>query len=317
MDNGGANATMMEVARIAAHKRHRWKRGLRVVFWSGHSQGRYSSSAWYADAHWEDLERRALVHVNVDSTGGKGNTEIDTGSAAELRALARKSIGREVAGPYKLRRVGRAGDKSFWGIGIPAMYGNMSAQPTAPGGRQGAHGTGYWWHTAHDRLDKMDADILIRDSRIYLHTIWRLLTDEVLPLDFAEHARSLRDELEAIRKLVGGCFDLSLLIDRASTLEARCTALEGLRSQPEKLNATLKALCRVLVPVDYTEGDRFRPDPALPQQTYPSLQPLRRLAGLPAGSDAARFLEVDMVRARARTGFALAQAIAIADAALA
>ena len=36
-----------------------WRRGLRVVFWSGHSQGRYSGSTWYADTHWEELERRA------------------------------------------------------------------------------------------------------------------------------------------------------------------------------------------------------------------------------------------------------------------
>jgi hypothetical protein len=316
MDNGGANATMMEVARLCATRRHRWKRGLRLAFWSGHSQGRYSSSAWYADAHWEELERRALVHVNVDSTGGLGNTAIDTGSAQELLALARDSIGREVAGGGNIRRVGRAGDESFWGIGIPAMYGNMSAQP-AKDGRQGAHGTGWWWHTAHDRLDKMDAGILVRDTRIYLHSIWRLLTDEVLPLDFGQHARALRGELESMQAALGGRFDLSALIARAAALEDRCTALEVLRDDPEALNAVLVALSRVLVPMDYTEGDRFRPDPATPQASYPALQPLRRLATLPPGSDAARFLEVDMVRARNRIGFALAQAIAIVDAALA
>jgi hypothetical protein len=316
MDNGGANATMMEVARLCATRRHQWNRGLRLAFWSGHSQGRYSSSAWYADAKWEELEKRALVHVNVDSTGGSGNTQIDTGSAAELRALARESIEREVSEPYKLHRVGRAGDESFWGIGVPAMYGNMSAQPAKEGGTQGAHGTGWWWHTAHDRLDKMDAEILVRDTRIYLHSIWRLLTDDVLPLDFAEHARALRGELTALQDVLDDRFDLSLLIARATTLEARCAALGSLRGDPARLNATLKALCRVLVPLDHTEGDRFTPDPALPQRTYPSLQPLRRLAALPRGSDAARFLEVDMVRARARVGFALAQAIATTDSAL-
>jgi len=314
MDNGGANATMMEVARLCALKRGRWKRGLRLAFWSGHSQGRYSSSASYADANWEELEKRALVHVNVDSTGGLGNTMIDTGSAPELRALARESIEREVRDSYKLRRVGRAGDESFWGIGVPAMYGNLSAQPPQDGGTQGAHGTGWWWHTAHDRLDKMDGDILVRDTRIYLHSIWRLLTDDVLPLDFSEHARSLKAELTSMQEALGDRFDLSLLIERAATLEARCEALRG---EPARLNAVLTALCRILVPVESTEGDRFLPDPALPQQTYPSLQPLRRLATLPRGSEAARFLEVDMVRARARVAFALAQAIAIADAALA
>ncbi len=49
MDNGTANATMLEAARILAEHHAHWQRGLRVCFWSGHSHGRYSGSAWYVD----------------------------------------------------------------------------------------------------------------------------------------------------------------------------------------------------------------------------------------------------------------------------
>ncbi|MGH7153174.1 MAG: M28 family peptidase, partial [Acetobacteraceae bacterium] len=35
MDNGGANATMLEVARLCASRRDAWRRGLRLCFWSG------------------------------------------------------------------------------------------------------------------------------------------------------------------------------------------------------------------------------------------------------------------------------------------
>ena len=49
--------------------------------------------AWYAEQNWEELERRAVAHVNVDSTGGKGNTVVaDTTAAAELRGVAREAI---------------------------------------------------------------------------------------------------------------------------------------------------------------------------------------------------------------------------------
>src|ERR1700733_14308941 len=41
MDNGGANATMLETARLMARDRGTWRRGLRLCFWSGHSHGRY------------------------------------------------------------------------------------------------------------------------------------------------------------------------------------------------------------------------------------------------------------------------------------
>ena len=223
MDNGGANATMMEVARLCALRRADWKRGLRVVFWSGHSHGRYSSSAWYAETHWEELERRALVHVNVDSTGGKGNTIVaDTTASAELRAVAREAIS-EQGGPavhqppHGPRR-------------RPVVLGHRRAvdlrqHERAAGDRRGrtprprcsaaatasAHGTGWWWHTPFDTLDKMDEQILVRDTRIYLQVVWRLLTDAVLPFDYAEHAAYLADELRSLQSAAGDRFDLSPL----------------------------------------------------------------------------------------------------------
>ena len=49
-DNGTANAVLLEVARILATRRGGLRRGVRFGWWSGHSQGRYAGSAWYADA---------------------------------------------------------------------------------------------------------------------------------------------------------------------------------------------------------------------------------------------------------------------------
>ncbi len=93
MDNGAANATMLETARLCAQKRDAWKRGLRICFWSGHSHGRYSSSAWYVDENWDDLERRCVAHVNVDSTGGVGATVLeDAAAVSELTPLAGEAI---------------------------------------------------------------------------------------------------------------------------------------------------------------------------------------------------------------------------------
>lgn len=61
MDNGGANATMLEAARLLAERHHEWQRGLRICFWSGHSHGRYSGSAWYADEYWDELDKRCIA----------------------------------------------------------------------------------------------------------------------------------------------------------------------------------------------------------------------------------------------------------------
>ena len=318
MDNGGANATMLEVARICAMHRDAWKRGLRIAVWSGHSQGRYSSSAWYADAKWEELERRCIAHVNVDSTGGRGNTEIaDTTAASELTGLARDALLTHAGQHFAGRRVGRAGDESFWGIGIPAMFGNMGTQPPEAGpGNRLAFGTGWWWHTPADTLDKIDEAILVRDTRIFLHAVWRLLAEPVPPLDYATHADALLKELAALPQ--SGGIDTEILVartkavrDKAVALSARATTATP--TQIASINRALIAVSRALVPVDYTTGDRFRPDPATPQPPWPSLDAMRLLGSLDPVSDTGKVATVSAMRARNRIAHALAQAITALD----
>src|SRR5438270_717878 len=83
MDNGTANATMLEVARLLAARRDALRRGIRFAFWSGHSHGRYAGSAWYADHAWRDLHQRCVAHLNVDSTGARGATDYSVLHATE------------------------------------------------------------------------------------------------------------------------------------------------------------------------------------------------------------------------------------------
>lgn len=324
MDNGGANATMLEVARLAAGRRREWRRGLRVAFWSGHSQGRYSGSTWYADAHWEELAGRLVAHVNVDSTGGRGNTVVsDTTAAHELHGLAREALSAQAGQEFSGRRMQRAGDQSFWGMGVPAIFGNMSEQPAGSepnamaavfgGENRKGNGTGWWWHNPADTLDKMDEEILVRDTRIYLHAVWRLLTDPVLPLDYAEWARYATREFTRLQESAGTQVDLSPLVERAKRLERRARALNQAAGKATgegvaRINESLREVSRWLVPIDYTEGDPFEHDPALGQPAFPSLAPAAGLARLDAGDPRAGFLRTQTIRARNRVAHALAGA---------
>jgi N-acetylated-alpha-linked acidic dipeptidase len=319
MDNGGANATMLEVARILAERRADWRRGLRLCFWSGHSHGRYSGSTWYADNRWLELDARCAAHVNVDSTGARGNTVLaDVPSSSELQGLARAAVRAEGGQDIDGLRMGRAGDQSFWGIGVPSMYMGMGEQPVADaidltasvfgGGTRKGAGFGWWWHTPDDTLDKMDADLLVRDTRIYVHTISRLLTDRILPLDYAAHAGFLLGQLATLQAALGARLDLSPLVQRARAVQASAEVVAA--ADPRRADAALMAASRALVPMDYTQGDRFDHDPALGLSPVPVLDPIRQLAALPAGSEAAAFAEVAAVRARNRLAHALDQAAA-------
>ncbi len=301
MDNGAANATMLEVARLMAPQREKWRRGLRLCFWSGHSHGRYSGSTWYADQHWDELERRCAVHVNVDSTGGIGAVVLEHAAAApELLALAGEAIGEQTGAKYVGKRMSRSSDQSFWGIGIPAMFGALSEQPPAPVKMRNA--LGWWWHTPQDTLDKIDPANLVRDTKVYVHTLWRLLTDPVLPLDFVTHARGLLEELGRIGAPLDGRFPVDGLVAAAEAL--RDAAAAGGHDDAALMHAS-----RALAPMYYTSGDRFVHDPALPLQAWPVLQPLRELAKTERGSDAAHALTVSATRGRNRMLHALREAI--------
>lgn len=323
MDNGGANATMLEVARLFAPKRGAWRRGLRLCFWSGHSHGRYSGSAWYADTHWDELARRCVAHVNVDSTGARGNTVLeDALSSAELCGLAADAIREQGGQELDGRRMSRAGDQSFWGIGVPSMFMSLGEQPAgsadsimgavmgAKATRKGA-GLGWWWHTPDDTLDKMDPDLLVRDTRVYVHAIWRLLTERVLPLDYAASAAALETQLTELASQLDDRFDLAALTARAARLREQAAAIRLAASQmhddvaAERINRALIAVSRAIVPMDYTSGDRFEHDPALPQSAYPVLDPVRQFATSRAGSDQARFLTIGARRACNRLAYAL------------
>ena len=311
MDNGSANVTMLEVARLCATRRHDWRRGLRLCFWSGHSQGRYSGSAWYADTRWEELERRCAVHVNVDSTGGAGASILgEAGSSSELAALAADAIAVQAGQRHQGKRLGRAGDESFWGIGVPSLFMSLSHQP--PGPVKMRNPLGWWWHTPDDLIDKIDPENLARDTRVYVHAIGRLLTDAVLPLDYAAHTEALLQELRRLEAVKAHGILLDPLLSSAEALREEAAALVARAGHvgPDAAgyDAALIRVSRALVPLDYTTGDRFAHDPALPQPAWPALEPLRRLAEVAPGTDEARLLAVAVRRARNRVAHALGQA---------
>lgn len=319
MDNGGANATMLEVARNCARYRDQWRRGLRLCFWSGHSHGRYSGSTWYADRHWDELEQRCALHVNIDSTGGRGATIVsNTGAAPELRQFASDIIFAETGQTFAGRRVGRQGDQSFWGIGVPTMFGSLSHLPR-PEGHEGHHfHLGWWWHTPGDTLDNIDPAILVRDTRVYLRTIWRLLTDAVLPFNYVAHLDDLGNELAAMETRLAQDCPVSALMEEVAHLRKAIEAMDPKGRESEqvdanRLNKTFMAVARALVPVESTSGDRFGHDYALNQPAWPTLQPLRELARTTPDTDAARFAAVSAVRARNRMMHALREAKAACE----
>jgi hypothetical protein len=175
------------------------------------------------------------------------------------------------------------------------MFGALSYQPA--GDLRMRNDLGWWWHTPEDLLDKIDEANLVRDTRVFVRTLWALLTDPVLPLDYPAHAAGLLEELGRLEQALAGRLDIA-------PLRARAAALRDVVGVTD--DKALMAASRALVPLDYTTGDRFSHDPALPQAPWPVLDPIRALAR--ADAVMVPFSRVDAIRARNRVLHALDQA---------
>ena len=295
MDNGSANAAMLEVARVLAPDRAKFRRSLRLAFWSGHSHGRYSSSAWYADTNWSELADRCVCHVNVDSLGSLDADSFATNSMPETAPVGIWAVRDAANAILDAKRVGRNSDQSFLGAGVPSLLGSVSHQ---------ADGSlGWWWHTPHDTLDKVDPVRLVRDTKIFVLAISGLLEDPVLPLDYGAAARDLRQSLEELQQAAPD-FDLAPAPAAAARLEALCDRLNRVAvdvkggAAARQINACLRQLGRTLIPATYTSTGPYGHDPALETPFLPRLAAVRRLAALPVDGDESKFLRVDLVRGR-------------------
>ncbi len=326
IDNAAANATTLEVMRLFAAHREQLRRGFRVVLWSGHSHGRYAGSTWYADNFWEELYDQCVAYVNVDSTGATLATLYEEILAMpETAALARGVITDLTGQQTDVNRVGRAGDQSFWGIGIPSVFMSLSRVPIASApelsramgaltGRKKS-GQAWFWHTEHDTLDKIDLNVLHMDTQIYLAAILRLTNNPVLPFDYMATVDELLGALQGYQARGGDVVDLSPVLERAHALRSELALLNqrievGIEETQREMiiNKCLVDLGRILVPINYTEVGPFDHDLALHAPALPMLHGMNRLAHLDPKSDSHRFLRTQLVRRRNHVAFALRQA---------
>ncbi len=334
-DNATGDVCLMEMARVLHKHRKKLRRGVRFAWWPGHSHGRYAGSTWYADAAFDDLRARALGYLNIDSPGVRDTAIFDCRyNMAEVEELMNRTVPEVTGQSPNIRRPFKAGDQSFWGIGLPSL-GAFRMLPLNHPERAtvGGSGAGWWWHTPADTLDKADATILAADTGLYLTITARLVIPQVLPMNFVPAAQDFITLLSELDAAGGGRLPLGDLIEAAKRLRVRSAALEESRrglaegttrragkkaaARVARLNRGLMALSRILNPALYTVEGPYDHDPALQAPMLPALQSVRRLAGLDPDSDAYGFLRARLVRERNRVSDALTTATEHVDTLLA
>lgn len=325
-DNGTGNAACLELARVLEQLRRKGelKRSVRITWWTGHSTGRYAGSTWYCDQFWSELNRNCVGYIDIDSPGTVGATVYDEVCAmADTHHIAADVIGAVTGQTPGCERPLRAGDYSFHGPGVPAMYMLLGSIPKEQRYSVGGCGMNWWWHTEYDTLETADRDVLLQDCKIYLATILRIANSEVLPYRFAPVAAELTGAASLYQGNVGSHFDLSGVLawlQRLSEVGAQLDgALQGATvcaQTAKQLNRSIMRAQRLLIPINYTEAGQFDHDPAVFQPVLPSLAEARKLVRLDPAGDQYGFLQTKLVRSRNKVIAGLTEAVELLEQAL-
>ena len=148
------------------------------------------------------------------------------------------------------------------------------------------------WHTPDDLMPVADLEILRRDLAVYLTTIIRIVNAPLHPFDYAAAVDEIHAAIAQYQKAGAGEVDFgpdSPGLDGASR-RYRSVARDGGGSpgrrgnteERRELNAVLRQVARLLVPLNYARGERFDHDPALKFGAVPRLEAAASLPSLPA-----------------------------------
>ena len=296
-DNATGNVACLELARVLQQHQAKLRRGVRIAWWVGHSTGRYSGSTWYADHHWAELNDHCVAYINIDSPGSLGATDYSAVSAVpETAAVVTEAVEAVTGQTPEIERPMRAGDQSFWGVGIPSLFMLLSNRPEGQRAAVGGCGMGWWWHAEEDTLDKAEKSVLIKDTQVYAYALARLLQDEILPLDVDAQVAEIKDFIRDLDDVAGEHLDLSGVVNALDDLGKNFSAVA--RLEPTNANRVICEVTHHLTVVSFTSGNRFDHDPAIPIPPVPALDPVKRLSKLDPDSDAYGFLKTRLIRSR-------------------
>jgi len=323
-DNAAGNALMLETARVFAKYRKSLGRGVRFAWWSGHEQGTFAGSTWYADSFWDDIRDNAIAYLTLDGLGRIGSSGYECRNTEEIRnfheAVVRDTLNLQV----KSNRITKTGDQSFHGMGLPSFTGKQDLKVDHPGEM---FTEAVWYsHSAMDTPDKLDIGLLESPFKVNTVCISRLCNSRVLPFEFVDLAENMLKALDGLQAACKSIIDLSALIKQTQTFKDHAVSLnksaaknlaalekkkKDARPEQEikRINNCLMKLSRILIPAFSTRGGKYRQDPAgTPFTPFPNLQPLNKLGETDPNSQKYRARTTQLLRERNKISDAIALA---------
>lgn len=315
-DNATGDATLLGLADVLTRNRDKLRRSVKVAWWPGHSTGRYSGSTWYADTFGIELAENCVAVINCDSPGCRWATSYhQTTCMPELRGFVTSAI-KDVTGTApEFIRPKRAGDASFFNIGISSYYSLSSTMPEELRKEKEYYdvsgcGGNIAWHTEDDQMEIADREIFNTDLQIYTLSALRHASAEILPADWRVTVTGFANTLAKYAQAAGDAFDFSIPMANTQTLlnilDSFYDGVSGRTIAPEQANEVQMRLARILIPINFTNTPRFAQEPAIVTPELPALAVAMELSKLEG--DIVNFALTDLLRGTNRYVAAIREA---------
>ena len=266
-DNATGDATQMEIARVLARHKDKLKRSVYFVFWNGHEIAEAAGSTWFADYFWDELSENCIGYYNIDSTGMKGTKIYQADASRELKDFALEMGGYALGEEVRYNTLRKIGDQSFFGLGIPSIFGHMCFDDEELARTNGAS-FGWWNHTTKDTLDKVSLENLDKDNKAQLAYVLGIVNSEILPYNFEYTARDINEKVQDLVEHTSKIMNLTKLKEQAERLVKNVEVLNSfIHSVPKSdqeicsnINHVLIKLSRTLTGPFYTATDKYSQD---------------------------------------------------------
>lgn len=326
--NATGNAVKLELARILWENRKKLHHNVWICFWPGHETGIMEGSSWFVDRFWEELSRDGILYINVDSPGLKDADTFQAYASPQLfrfhQQVVKEVLGKKITEYLRLQHTG---DQSFFGVGVPSLYGRH--HPTEERKKEWHGATlGWWYHSAKDTCDKIDPEYLMIDARMIMAYTVRIANSLLLPFEYVFSADEILNRLKEVNEAAGESFDLSREMKWAQAYRQRalmlCRFTKRLSKESPskkmpgilKVNECLMQISRVLTPVLSTVKGKYGQDTyglSVLNKPIPVLETVKDYTRLPSGSDERKLLMTRMMRERNKVYDALYRVVEMID----
>lgn len=287
-DNGAANILMLETARVLKQHQDELERSVVVVWWSGHSDGRYSGSSWFCDHYYEYLRDNCVAHINMDICGCMGSNAV----RLDMTGMEGNAFNDEFLAPYNERKplhyraLNRSSDQTFWGVLTPVAVAPQfyiddvtKTQAVMPESilkelpvpaAFGEGGPFFWWHTIYDTLDKVSDTVLLRDCEIAARLVCRYAMMKPLPVDMNGFMEEMQEYFQAFARELDGDFDVKPVLPVIEKTKAAVANLVAILDEDPQKDADdiLIQAAGELVRLKFTYSSPYKHDYAVEHLPY-------------------------------------------------